>query len=241
MRPALRLTVLALGLLVAAPAAARRRRSVRQAVVRGRAGGARTVGGTWLFRSDGANRGHPPALPPPALDRGLEHGQGAERVERRRRLGGVDERVDRLVPEGLRAALQERRARLGDALRVGQLPLRRVAQRPRRSAPTAAPTCRSRSCSEGSTARGVNRLVVRVNSRRKPTDFPPARNHPTTGLPTGGWWNYGGILREVYLQRIEKVQVESALVHPAAAAAARARRRCGCPRGCATSRAAAGA
>jgi beta-glucuronidase len=62
--------------------------------------------------------------------------------------------------------------------------------------------------------RGVNRLVVRVSSRRGPTDFPPARQSPTTGLPTGGWWNYGGLLREVYLQRMDTVDMENALVLP---------------------------
>jgi beta-glucuronidase len=62
--------------------------------------------------------------------------------------------------------------------------------------------------------RGVNRLVVRVDSRRKPTDFPPGRINPNTGLPTGGWWNYGGLLREVYLQRVDTVQFEHALVIP---------------------------
>ena len=49
--------------------------------------------------------------------------------------------------------------------------------------------------------RGVNRLV---DARRQP---PPRR--PTSrrraldrrGVPTGGWWNYGGILREVYLRQ----------------------------------------
>ncbi|MGH3101779.1 MAG: glycoside hydrolase family 2 protein, partial [Thermoleophilia bacterium] len=59
----------------------------------------------------------------------------------------------------------------------------------------------------------VNRLVVRVDSRRFPTDFPPA-GLSTTGVPTGGWWNYGGILREVYLQRIDTMQLQSALVNP---------------------------
>jgi beta-glucuronidase len=41
---------------------------------------------------------------------------------------------------------------------------------------------------------GVNRLVVRVDSRRKQTDFPPS-GLSATGRPTGGWWNYGGLLR----------------------------------------------
>jgi beta-glucuronidase len=67
---------------------------------------------------------------------------------------------------------------------------------------------------DGLKRRGTNRLVIRVNSRRKPTDFPPARQSPTTGLPTGGWWNYGGLLREVYLQRLDTVQMKHALVLP---------------------------
>ena len=62
--------------------------------------------------------------------------------------------------------------------------------------------------------RGVNRLVVRVDSRRGPTDFPPGRVSRSTQLPTGGWWNYGGILREAYLQRIETMELESGIVNP---------------------------
>ena len=62
--------------------------------------------------------------------------------------------------------------------------------------------------------RGTNRLLVRVDSRRGETDLPPGRRSPRTGLPTGGWWNYGGILREVYLQRLDTLQIESALVTP---------------------------
>ena len=62
--------------------------------------------------------------------------------------------------------------------------------------------------------RGANRLEVRVDSRRGETDLPPGRRSPRTGLPTGGWWNYGGILREVYLQRLDTLQIESALITP---------------------------
>jgi hypothetical protein len=66
----------------------------------------------------------------------------------------------------------------------------------------------------GLTRRGrVNRLVVRVDSRRFPTDFPPA-GLSTTGVPTGGWWNYGGILREVYLRRIDDVDFNTVVVRP---------------------------
>src|SRR3954468_20082493 len=59
----------------------------------------------------------------------------------------------------------------------------------------------------------VNRLVVRVDSRRFPTDFPPA-GLSTTGVPTGGWWNYGGILREVYLRKIDDIDFNTVVVRP---------------------------
>jgi beta-glucuronidase len=60
---------------------------------------------------------------------------------------------------------------------------------------------------------GVNRLVIRVDSRRKQTDFPPS-GLSAEGRPTGGWWNYGGLLREVYLRRIDDVDVNTAVVRP---------------------------
>ena len=40
---------------------------------------------------------------------------------------------------------------------------------------------------------GVNELVVRVDSRPRPRDIQPAGRER-------GWWNYGGILHEVYLR-----------------------------------------
>jgi beta-glucuronidase len=58
---------------------------------------------------------------------------------------------------------------------------------------------------------GVNRLVLRVDSRRRSGDFPPAARSQR-GTPTGGWWNYGGILREVYLRRVNGVDLERATV-----------------------------
>ena len=49
------------------------------------------------------------------------------------------------------------------------------------------------------TARGLrergNELVVRVDGRETRTDLPPS-SRPR------GWWNYGGLLREVYLRRV---------------------------------------
>ena len=61
--------------------------------------------------------------------------------------------------------------------------------------------------------RGTNRLVVRVDSRRRRTDFPPSGLN-SDGVPTGGWWNYGGLLREVYLRRVDTVDWASVVVRP---------------------------
>lgn len=66
---------------------------------------------------------------------------------------------------------------------------------------------------KGLKLRGTNHLVIRVDNRRLPTDFPPS-GLTGAGDPAGGWWNYGGILREVYLQRVDRVDVSSVLVRP---------------------------
>ena len=59
----------------------------------------------------------------------------------------------------------------------------------------------------------VNHLVVRVENKRLTTDFPPA-GLSVRGVPTGGWWNYGGILREVYLRRVDRVDFSTVQVRP---------------------------
>lgn len=61
---------------------------------------------------------------------------------------------------------------------------------------------------------GGNRLVVRVDSRRSDSDVPPMRESDVTGLPGGGWWNYSGITREVYLRRYDDVDLEHIRVRP---------------------------
>jgi beta-glucuronidase len=60
---------------------------------------------------------------------------------------------------------------------------------------------------------GVNRLVVRVDNRRLPTDFPPSI-YTSTDEPLGGWWNWGGIVREVYLRRVDRRDFERVQVRP---------------------------
>jgi beta-glucuronidase len=53
---------------------------------------------------------------------------------------------------------------------------------------------------------GVNRLIVRVDDRRAGGDLPPG--------PGGGWWNFGGLLREVYLRAVQSVDISQAIVTP---------------------------
>jgi beta-glucuronidase len=61
--------------------------------------------------------------------------------------------------------------------------------------------------------RGTNSLVIRADSRRNLETLPPLKNQ-SNGLPSGGWWNYGGILREVYLRRAYKVDLQNLLARP---------------------------
>jgi beta-glucuronidase len=53
---------------------------------------------------------------------------------------------------------------------------------------------------------GVNRLIVRVDNRRSPSDFPPG--------PGIGWWDFGGILREVYLRAVQVADLAQVQVRP---------------------------
>jgi beta-glucuronidase len=58
---------------------------------------------------------------------------------------------------------------------------------------------------------GVNRLVVRVDSRRGAFDVPSLTTR-RDGRFTGGWWNYAGILREVYLRQVKRFDFKDVLV-----------------------------
>ncbi len=53
---------------------------------------------------------------------------------------------------------------------------------------------------------GVNQLIVRVDDRREPWDLPSG--------PSGGWWNYGGILREVYLRAVDGADISQVQIRP---------------------------
>ena len=59
----------------------------------------------------------------------------------------------------------------------------------------------------------VNRLVVRVDNRRRATDLPPSVV-TIDGAPGGGWWNYGGILADVYLRKVDRLDFGDPVVRP---------------------------
>jgi beta-glucuronidase len=60
---------------------------------------------------------------------------------------------------------------------------------------------------------GTNQLVVRVDSRRDPGDVPAVAARKR-GRFVGGWWNYAGILREVYLRKVERLDFTNVFARP---------------------------
>ncbi len=62
--------------------------------------------------------------------------------------------------------------------------------------------------------KGRNSLVVEVSSLRSNSDLTHWRPAAYNGFGTGGWWNFGGILREVYMRKVDTVDVEDVQVLP---------------------------
>jgi beta-glucuronidase len=62
--------------------------------------------------------------------------------------------------------------------------------------------------------KGRNTLVVKVSSLRSNTDLTHWRPAAYNGFGTGGWWNFGGLLREVYVRRIDTIDLEDVQVLP---------------------------
>jgi beta-glucuronidase len=62
--------------------------------------------------------------------------------------------------------------------------------------------------------RGRNTLVVKVSSLRSNRDLTHWRPAAYNGFGTGGWWNFGGILREVYARRIDTIDIDDVHVLP---------------------------
>jgi beta-glucuronidase len=61
---------------------------------------------------------------------------------------------------------------------------------------------------------GRNTLVAEVSSLRSKTDLTHWRPAAFNGYGTGGWWNFGGLLREVYVRRVDTVDIEHVTALP---------------------------
>ncbi|MDW5594963.1 glycoside hydrolase family 2 TIM barrel-domain containing protein [Conexibacter stalactiti] len=58
-------------------------------------------------------------------------------------------------------------------------------------------------------AKGVNRLVIRADNRRAIPEGIVSQPIPATG-----WWNYGGLQREVYLRKVDRLDLTDVQVSP---------------------------
>ena len=121
------------------------------------------------------------------------------------------ERLGRLVSTGLHAPHAARSRATSRATAAGSSASNRSTTAPpcgstgARSAPTPARIVPFEFALTGLRS-GVNRLVVRVDDRRTAADLPPG--------PGGGWWNFGGILREVYLRAVQRADLSQVDVRP---------------------------
>jgi beta-glucuronidase len=66
----------------------------------------------------------------------------------------------------------------------------------------------------GLKAHAVNRLVARVENRLTPADLPPGPYRSGGTDAVGGWWNYGGILGDVYIRPVDQANLEQVIVRP---------------------------
>ncbi|MGI8945601.1 MAG: glycoside hydrolase family 2 protein [Thermoleophilaceae bacterium] len=61
---------------------------------------------------------------------------------------------------------------------------------------------------------GRNRLVLRVSTLRSRTDLTHWRPATANGYGTGGWWNFGGMSREVYVRPVQGLDIDRVAVLP---------------------------
>jgi beta-glucuronidase len=66
----------------------------------------------------------------------------------------------------------------------------------------------------GLRGKGANHLIIRVDNRLGPGDLPAGPNGTGGTAAVGGWWNYGGILGDVYLRPVQEANLEQVIVRP---------------------------
>ena len=113
------------------------------------------------------------------------------------------------------------------ALRVGQLPGEGVAERQ-----AARSSRRRRICPFELRAKSVQparREPPRGAGRQPPQKFDiPPLSQRATGAFEGGWWNYNGILREVYLRKVDQLDFAERVLRAAPALPHAVRPPCSC-------------
>jgi beta-glucuronidase len=168
------------------------------------------VGGTWLFRQDPGDQGLKAGFARAAQTAGWEpvtvpHVWNARDVSDASMLGSIGwYRKDFRVPKDPRALKWNFRFESANYRLTAWLNGRLIGRHEGVFLPFEIPA--------GALQTGVNRLVLRIDSRTGQFDLPPG-GPDETGRPDGGWWNYGGLPREVYLRRVEALDIEDAWVH----------------------------
>ena len=104
-----------------------------------------------------------------------------------------------------------RNAALEGALRGLQLPHEGVAERQGDRRPDRLLPVRGR---PHGPAQGAQHARGQVSSLRSSTDLTHWRPAAFNGYGTGGWWNFGGLLREVYVRQVDTIDVEDVQVLP---------------------------
>ena len=201
-------------LLVLFPAAAHAQKPDEQALYQDGPDGRYLLDGDWLFRLDPADQG----VKQRWMRSTSKAGWSTVKVPNVWNLGDAVQRVDggrdRLVPQGLRAARARTARWRGPSASSRSTTARGCGSTARRSARTRARTSRSRSRPRTRPS-GAGRTGSSCGWTRKrlDSDFPPAGQN-ADGVPSGGWWNYCGIQREVYLKKLDTVDFQKVLVRP---------------------------
>ncbi|MEA2295228.1 MAG: beta-glucuronidase [Solirubrobacteraceae bacterium] len=174
--------------------------------------GKRLLGGTWSFRRDGETAWRPVGVP---------YVWNSDDLSLQSMLGGVGWfRKDFVLPSDRSAKAWALRFEAANYTLTAWLNGKPIGTHSGAYLPFELPATGARA--------GVNRLLVKVDSRTTPFDLPPG-GLDAKGNPDGGWWNYGGLPREVYLRPVQALDLDDVLVRSSV----------GCPTCAATMRVAA--